>query len=105
MNDNTHSTTAILNATDAPIVVLDRAGQPTYCNPAWEQLTGYPLAEIEGSPIWDESLSPDGQAIFESLRPARPSQKVESRYETKDGRKLFLTWTLTAVFDDRLPVR
>ncbi len=42
---------ALLATAGAVVILLDHGGRIVYLNPAGEQLTGYPLAEVRGQPF------------------------------------------------------
>lgn len=87
---------ALLEALPGPVLGLDAEGRVTHLNPAWEALSGRPLAEVLGRP-WRELLHPEDRPAFEAafaarLRGERPGAAVELRCLTADGRALSLAW-------------
>lgn len=87
---------ALLEALPEAVLGLDAEGRVTHLNPAWEALSGRPLAETLGRP-WRELLHPEDRPAFEAalaarLRGERPGAAVELRCLAADGRALSLAW-------------
>ena len=51
----------------SPIIGVDIDGVVTLFNSAAEVLTGWPLGEITGRPLWERLLEPEDTARFQAL--------------------------------------
>ncbi len=96
---------AVLETTDALVVVLDPEGRILSFNRACERLTGYSFAEVQGRPLWDAVLPPEDadliRSIFPSFQTSDYPREYENPWRTKDGERRPIAWTNTVLNDDR----
>lgn len=95
---------AVLDSIPNLVVVLDRAGRIVRCNRAFERATGFLLAEVRGSLVWDRFVVPEEveavRAAFVSLLADRLSaSQHENRWRTRDGQLRRIRWSDTALLD------
>ena len=92
--------TAILDTTEALVVVLDDQGRIVRVNQAWECKTRYAFAEVQGQPLWkfigSREQSPLRQAIA-ALRVETSPLQCEYVLNTKHNYQRLVTWTATAL--------
>ncbi len=95
---------AVLDTVGAFVVVLDRRGRIVRFNKKCEQTTGYSLDDVKGKHIWDIFLIPDEielvKALFGQMRAGRFPDEFENYWLTRDGRRLLISWSNTALMDD-----
>jgi PAS domain S-box-containing protein len=95
---------ALLDTTDNPIVVLDRAGRIVRFNHACERLTGYTLAEVRGRPFWELLLPPDELApvlhVFAELCAGRSPSTHTNHWVTKRGERRLIAWANSTLRDE-----
>ena len=72
---------AILHTVGALVVVLDPEGRIIRCNRAYEQTTGYSLAEVTGQKIWDLFMVPEEVDRFQSVFQQLCTDQQASDYE------------------------
>jgi PAS domain S-box-containing protein len=81
--------TAVLQACGALVVVFDTEGRIVLCNRAFEQVTGYSGAELDGKIFFDVLVSPDGRERsrkrLEYGVSARAASAFENEWITKSG--------------------
>ena len=98
-------TEAIINTVGALIVVLDRQGAIVSFNRTCEQVTGYCFAEVKGKKVWDflipavEKIAT--KAVFKRLLTGQFHNRYENYWLAKDGGENLISWSHTALFDDR----
>ncbi len=89
--------TAILNAVESIVLVLDSQGNIFRCNQAFEQATGYRFAEVRDQPFWNLFLTEDErksvEAAFRQLQSGQTST-CESGWITQDGQRC-IAWSYT----------
>lgn len=95
---------AILDAAkDLLVVVLDRQGRIVHFNHVCQKLSGYSLQEVQGRRLWDFLLVPEEvesvQAVFREVLAGKPVQ-CENHWITKDGHRLLVSWSHSAVMED-----
>jgi PAS domain S-box-containing protein len=88
---------AILDTVGALVLVMDREGRIVRWNRACEQLTGYPMEEVQGKCPWDLFLdSEEGQRFRASFFDACDNL-VGTEYEglcvSRDGRHRLIAWS------------
>jgi len=95
---------AILDAAkDLLVVVFDREGRIIQFNRACQQLTGYSAEEVKGRRPWDFLLLPDEmRAVREIVKKVLggTSNQTEIHWVTKDGRRLLISWSSSAVMNE-----
>jgi PAS domain S-box-containing protein len=81
--------TAVLQACGALVVVFDAQGRIVLCNRAFEEVTGYSSAELNGKIFFDVLVSPDGREQsrrrLEHGISARVASAFENEWITKSG--------------------
>jgi two-component system CheB/CheR fusion protein len=87
---------AVLDATEVPILVQDGRGRVVLFSRACEALSGYRSDEMRGRAPWDILLPPEaGAALKEAFDPLRPSllpARQELPWKTRDGRIRRIAW-------------
>lgn len=90
---------AILDAGDALIIVLDREGRIVFFNQACQKTTGYHLDEVKGRYIWDKILLPEEADLIrkqiETMLFDRVPFKQEYQLVTREGRRRLIAWSMT----------
>jgi len=91
----------ILETTGALIIVLDAEGRVLRLNRAIEKLAGYSILETVGRFFWDVFLA-DAElsgfrVLFDDLRPEHFPFEFQSPLESRDGDRLWVYWTTTAI--------
>lgn len=80
---------SLLSEIRVVVFQTDLAGNWTYLNPAWSELTGYSVAESLGQPIWEFVHSDDRQGLREAFQNLVEQTKAdyhhELRYLSKHG--------------------
>lgn len=88
----------------ALVTVLDREGRIVYLNRYCEEMIGYSLEELKGKLLWDVLILPeekeDVRQTFLQLQAGDFPNKYENYWQTKDGRKILIAWSNTAMLDD-----
>jgi PAS domain-containing protein len=59
--------TAVLDAVEARVAVLDRQGLPIFLNRAWEETWGESTARMRRQPLWEGAATLDQQAALRAL--------------------------------------
>ncbi len=92
---------AILHTVGALVVVLDQEGRIIRCNRAYEQTTGYSLAEVTGQKIWDRFMVPEEVDRFQSVFHQLCTDQMASDYEgylvKRDGSRRWIAWSSTVL--------
>lgn len=92
---------AIMESAGAIIAVADREGRTVRVNPACEQISGYTAQELIGRVFWEVLIPPEHvprvQEIYSRLDEINYPLRHESDWITKDGRRLRIEWTNTAM--------
>jgi PAS domain S-box-containing protein len=87
---------AVLDATEVPILALNERGRVVLFSRACETLSGYRSDEMRGRAPWDLLLPPEeGAALrkaFDPLRPALLPPRQELPWKTRDGRIRRIAW-------------
>lgn len=82
------------------IMVLDPDGRIVHFNRACEELSGHSVQEAKGRRPWDFLIAPkeipDTEAEFQQLAAGRPVQS-DVHWITKDGRRVLVNWSGSAV--------
>ncbi|MFN8651639.1 MAG: response regulator [Gemmatimonadales bacterium] len=94
VRESADSLRAVVNSVGEVLYRTDREGRFTYLNPAWERITGHPVATSLGQPIAGFMHPEDrgeGLAGREALIEGRAEDlRIESRGVTRDGSILWL---------------
>ena len=99
---------AIVETTDAIVVAADAEGQIIWVNDAFVRKTGFTAKEARGRTLWSFRPPEDveaGRQAFHQMTPQSESRRFESRWVTKDGEELLLSWSTRSVFDRNGGVR
>ncbi len=92
---------AILDTVGALVLVLDPEGRIVRFNRACEQVTGYSLAEVQGTIIWDLFPVPEDmerfKASFQKTRADQRPQEHESGWVSRDGKERIIAWLTTVL--------
>lgn len=94
---------AVLENAGVLIGVVDREGRLVRANAEHERLTGWPVAELVGRPIWEVLLPPETagrlegrlDAVFQGTFP----RVVVSQVVTRGGERRDVEWTQTVLRD------
>ena len=96
---------AVIDTVGALIAVLDRQGKIVRFNHTCEQTTGYSFAEVRGQTIWDLLIMPEEKntikAVFQRLCAGQLPNQYENHWIAKDGSRHLISWSNTALFDER----
>ena len=81
---------AILAASPDPMVMYDTVGNPQYLNPAFTQVFGWTLKEVEGRriPFVPQDQKPLTEEMIRELYQTRTTARFETRRYSKGGRIL-----------------
>ncbi len=99
LRHESHFLSAILDTTEALVIVLNTEGRIVRVNQAWEQVMGYAFDEVENQPLWDFLVlqeQPRLQSAFTRFPPQIPS-KSEYILITKNRRPRLIAWTHTVL--------
>lgn len=94
---------AILEAVNALIAVLDAQGKFVRFNRACEQITGYSLEEVKGKYLWDLFLSPEEvesvQLMIQELQAGQFPKESEHYWIARDSSRHLISWFNTVILD------
>jgi len=100
--------TILLRTLSTVIVVLDSRGKIIHVNHAFESLTGYDAAEIEGKKFFDLFIVPEEQsrtaAAFAALCRGELSSRSVNRIRTREGALRLVEWNSSVLFGDQSEV-
>jgi PAS domain S-box-containing protein len=95
----------LIDSTATLVLVFDREGRFIRFNRASEQLTGYSEEEVLGRPFWDIFIEPDEvEPIRDALAKVWAGDfpaENENHWILRDGSRRLITWSNTALLDDR----
>lgn len=95
---------AIFQATNAVVVVLDRAGQIVRFNKAAEKLSGYSEEEVLGTCVWDRLLPDETKAevkqVFLSLKTKTMENEYINEWVAKDNSRHLIQWSNDVISGD-----
>jgi PAS domain S-box-containing protein len=95
---------AVIDAVDAPVVVLDREGRIVRFNRACEAASGYDRDDVVGIAFWNVLLPPERAWVardrFFAMRDDRLPSRAEVAWITRDGVRKIVSWTITPVRDE-----
>ena len=96
--------TAVLQACGALVVVFDTAGRIVLCNRAFELVTGYSSAELNGKVFFDVLVSPEGReesrARLEHAIAMREASAFENEWVTKSGEPRRISFSNVPMLDE-----
>jgi PAS domain S-box-containing protein len=94
-------TSAIIDTAGSLIVVADAQGNVVRVNPAYEEVTGFRLEEIDKGMIWELMFQGDPEKIVSVLSEGQPFEPVLGAHVgvmmTRDSRMLKILWRSTAL--------
>ena len=95
---------AIINTVGALVAVLNRDGAIVSFNHTCEQITGYSFPEVRGR-LWEFLSAPEAKepvkTVFQRLLAGQVPNQYENFWIAKDGSRHLISWSNTALFDDR----
>jgi PAS domain S-box-containing protein len=95
---------AVLDTVGAMVIVLDREGRILRFNRAAEDLTGFPEADVKGTPLWDIFVrAEDGDAVrklFGQYIAGKPPGKGCTRYVDRNGVFHTVGWSNALLHDE-----
>lgn len=94
---------AVLDTTQALVVVLDRSGRIVEFNRTCEEVSGYSRNEVAGKVLWEALLPPEDvdyiRGVIVDLFHGGPVTRGESTWITKTGDRRLLNWTRAVLRD------
>ncbi|HEY7711485.1 MAG TPA: response regulator [Candidatus Entotheonella sp.] len=100
LRNESHFLSAILDTTEALVIVLDTQGGIVRVNRAWEKMTGYAFEEVCGHTLWNFLIPQERarmQQAFEELPSGQLLSKGEYVFVTKHQRQRLITWSNTVL--------
>ncbi|UCC81077.1 MAG: PAS domain S-box protein [Candidatus Zixiibacteriota bacterium] len=96
---------AVLDTAGALVVVLDSGGNIKQFNKACQVTTGYSFEEVKGKPFWEFFIMAEElegvRGVFENIKAGQFPNTYENYWLTKDGGKRLISWSNTALCDDK----
>ncbi len=94
---------AIFEAANALIVVLDLEGRIVRFNRACEEITGYTFQEVRNQCFWDLFLIPEElsgvKSVFQKLQSGELSNQYENYWVMRDGTRRLISWSNRIMLD------
>ena len=94
---------AVLDTVDALVLVLDKTGRIVRFNCSCEKATGYSFAEVKGKFVWDILIPPEEvervKSVFARLSAGLFPSSHENYWIAKNGRRVLIAWSNTALLD------
>jgi PAS domain S-box-containing protein len=94
-------TSAIIDTAGSLIVVTDARGNVVRVNPAYEEITGFQLEEIDKAMIWELLFQGDAEKIVSVLQEGKAFEPTLGAHVgvmlTREGRMLKILWRSTAL--------
>jgi PAS domain S-box-containing protein len=100
--------TAVMNAIEALIIVLDTEARIVLFNHRCQEVSGYSFDEAKNMCLWDLLLPAELEGVrtaFKKLSTGQFPGKHENYWVTKDGSRRFIRWSNSAVLDASGSVR
>jgi PAS domain S-box-containing protein len=94
--------TAVMNAIEALVIVLDTDGRIVLFNHRCQAATGYSFDETKDMYLWDLLIPAELEevrSVFKELSVGQFPNKHENYWVTKDGDRRLIRWSNTAVLD------
>ncbi|WP_095162969.1 response regulator [Pseudomonas sp. Irchel 3F5] len=91
---------AVLDSSPVAMLIKDREGHPTYCNPQFERLFGSPLAELEGMDLSRFWVDPAAQQRFLAATSQGPVLNFEANLQ-RAGNERFDVLVSTVILGER----
>ncbi|MBD1909318.1 PAS domain S-box protein [Leptolyngbya sp. FACHB-8] len=104
LNHNYDLASAVLEAVNSLIIVLDRKGRILRFNRACERLTGYSFAEMQHQGLQKLLLPEEQDAVqetFQTLTAGHFPNQYENYWVAKDGSRHLIAWSNSALVDDQ----
>lgn len=102
-------TSAVLDALEALVVVLDAEGRIVRFNKACERATGYKEEEVRGARLFELLLIPEEapavRAVFAALAGGEMGNRFENHWVARDGRRRLISWSNGIIRDPQGRVR
>ncbi len=98
----------VIETVGALVMVTDREGRILRWNHACETATGYERGEVLGKPFWFLLLPDEREgvrAVFDRLLAKDFPNQYENHWVAKSGERRLISWSNTALLDDRGDVR
>lgn len=85
--------------------IMDFEGRLLFVNQAWEEILGYPVAELHGRLV-KELIHPDDlprveEAAYQLVASGGRAVRYESRWRCRDGAYRHLEWSVVAVLEEQ----
>lgn len=100
---------AILDTSEALIVVLDLQGRVVRFNHACELATGWKESELLGRRFFEVLIPPEERetvgSVFSSLKEGDFPNHFENHWVARDGRRIWTTWANSSILDGSGHVR
>lgn len=93
-----HERDRLFELTEDLLAVCDMAGRFRQCNPSWERVLGWPMAELNGNPIANFVHMDDAgpvRAALERIKGNGSTLTIEARFQGKDDRSRWLQFSAT----------
>ena len=100
--------TAVMDAIEALVIVLDTEGRIVLFNHRCQKASGYSFDEAKGMYLWDLLLPAELEGVrsaFNKLSSGLFPDKYENNWVAKDGSCRLIRWSNTAVLDASGSVR
>ncbi|HEY9627957.1 MAG TPA: response regulator [Coleofasciculaceae cyanobacterium] len=95
--------TAVVDTTDALVVVLDLFGKIVRFNQKCVDITGYSFSEVRNKPFWGIFLDPDDaefmKTAFSQIDSPQLPKHHENNWVTREGDRRLISWTNTVLLD------
>jgi PAS domain S-box-containing protein len=93
---------AVLDTSDALVIVLDRQGRIVRFNRRCENISGYSFLEIQHSVFWEALLCPEDimpvkELLLDMLHHQKPSCRHETYWVTRTGERRLISWFNTVL--------
>jgi PAS domain S-box-containing protein len=89
---------AVLDTVANFVLVLDPEGRILRVNRAWEEMTGFSSAEVQGRPFWH--FLEDSKRARDLLVEHRSARESEEYWLTKGNTRKLISWSCTALAND-----
>jgi PAS domain S-box-containing protein len=97
-------TSAMLDAVDALIAILDAEGRVLVVSRGCQQTSGLGPGELKGKYFWDlPSISDEAAAVksaFQAVRTGKNQSSFEAHWRSKRGFKRLVRWTIKSIVDE-----
>ena len=94
-------TAAVLESAAALVMVTDMEGHIARFNLACRRLSEYTFEEVEGKPVWDVLVPPEGieavKQVYKELAEKRSAREHENHWVDRSGQRHLISWSSTLV--------